>query len=89
MHVIPPETRARNSGDSTSIKHSSERFTRIAIIVQVQASSAGPSIRAFYIGVPCAHCSQAVLAVGNGLNGSTYCGGARGFQLDALSKVRQ
>ena len=31
---------------------------------------------------------QAVLAVGNALNGSTFRGGARGFQLEALLKVR-
>ncbi len=31
--------------------------------------------------------SQTVLAVGNALNGSSFRGGARGFQLDALSKV--
>jgi hypothetical protein len=30
---------------------------------------------------------QTVLAVGNALNGSTFRGGARGFQLDALLKV--
>lgn len=30
---------------------------------------------------------QAVLSVGNALNGSTFRGGARGFQLDALLKV--
>lgn len=32
---------------------------------------------------------QAVLAVGNALNGSTFRGGARGFQLDALTKLRE
>jgi len=31
---------------------------------------------------------QAVLSVGNALNDSTYRGSARGFQLDALLKVR-
>ena len=31
---------------------------------------------------------QAVLTVGNALNGSTYRGGARGFQLESLLKVR-
>lgn len=31
---------------------------------------------------------QIVLAVGNALNGSSFRGGARGFQLDALLKVR-
>lgn len=30
---------------------------------------------------------QSVLAVGNALNGSSYRGDARGFQLDALLKV--
>lgn len=30
---------------------------------------------------------QAVLALGNALNGSTFRGGARGFHLDALLKV--
>ena len=30
---------------------------------------------------------QTVLTVGNALNGSTFRGGARGFQLDALLKV--
>lgn len=30
---------------------------------------------------------EAVLAVGNALNNSTFRGGARGFQLDALLKV--
>ena len=30
---------------------------------------------------------QAVLSVGNALNGSTFRGGARGFQLEALLKV--
>lgn len=33
------------------------------------------------------HVLQAVLAVGNALNGSSFRGGARGFQLDALLKV--
>ena len=32
--------------------------------------------------------SQAVLMIGNTLNGSTFRGGARGFRLDALMKVR-
>ncbi|TFY52581.1 hypothetical protein EVJ58_g9930, partial [Rhodofomes roseus] len=32
---------------------------------------------------------QAVLAVGNALNGSTFRGGARGFQLEALSKMKE
>lgn len=31
---------------------------------------------------------QVVLTVGNALNGSSFRGGARGFQLDALLKVR-
>lgn len=31
--------------------------------------------------------AQVVLAIGNALNGSTFRGGARGFQLDALLKV--
>lgn len=31
---------------------------------------------------------QAVLAVGNALNGSSFRGGARGFRLEALMKVR-
>jgi hypothetical protein len=30
---------------------------------------------------------QTVLVVGNALNGSTFRGGARGFQLEALLKV--
>jgi len=33
--------------------------------------------------------SQAVLAVGNALNDSTFRGGARGFQLEALQKVHE
>ncbi|KZT71430.1 FH2-domain-containing protein [Daedalea quercina L-15889] len=32
---------------------------------------------------------QAVLAVGNALNGSTFRGSARGFQLEALSKMKE
>jgi len=32
---------------------------------------------------------QAVLAVGNALNGPTFRGGARGFQLDALLKLKE
>ncbi|KAI0034599.1 hypothetical protein K488DRAFT_83894, partial [Vararia minispora EC-137] len=32
---------------------------------------------------------QAVLSVGNALNGSTFRGGARGFKLDALLKLRE
>ncbi|KAJ8455460.1 hypothetical protein ONZ51_g12454 [Trametes cubensis] len=32
---------------------------------------------------------QAILAVGNALNGSTFRGGARGFQLEALLKLRE
>ncbi|TFY77061.1 hypothetical protein EWM64_g6950 [Hericium alpestre] len=32
---------------------------------------------------------QAVLAVGNALNGSSFRGGARGFRLDALLKMRE
>ncbi|CCM00171.1 uncharacterized protein FIBRA_02199 [Fibroporia radiculosa] len=32
---------------------------------------------------------QAVLAVGNALNGSTFRGGARGFQLEALTKMKE
>lgn len=31
---------------------------------------------------------QVVLALGNALNGNTFRGGARGFQLDSLLKVR-
>ena len=31
---------------------------------------------------------QVVLAIGNALNGSSFRGGARGFQLEALSKVK-
>jgi diaphanous 1 len=31
---------------------------------------------------------QIVLALGNALNGNTFRGGARGFQLDSLLKVR-
>ena len=33
------------------------------------------------------HGLQAVLMIGNTLNGSTFRGGAQGFQLDALLKV--
>ncbi|CDO73783.1 hypothetical protein BN946_scf185015.g111 [Trametes cinnabarina] len=32
---------------------------------------------------------QAILAVGNALNGSTFRGGAKGFQLEALLKLRE
>lgn len=32
---------------------------------------------------------QTVLAIGNALNGSTFRGGARGFQLDALMKLKE
>lgn len=32
---------------------------------------------------------QAVLAVGNALNGSSFRGGARGFQLEALLKTKE
>ncbi|KAG6854352.1 hypothetical protein C0991_007857 [Blastosporella zonata] len=34
-------------------------------------------------------CLLAVLSVGNALNGSTFRGGARGFQLDALLKLKE
>jgi hypothetical protein len=33
-------------------------------------------------------CRKAVLAVGNALNGYTFRGNARGFQLESLIKVR-
>lgn len=33
------------------------------------------------------HTGQAVLTVGNALNGSNFRGGALGFRLDALLKV--
>ncbi len=37
--------------------------------------------------VTCVDISQAVLSVGNALNGSSFRGNARGFQLEALTKV--
>lgn len=53
---------------------------------EIQGGSTGPLVPTF-IKKEMLTLGKVVLAVGNALNGSTFRGNARGFQLEALLKV--
>jgi hypothetical protein len=86
VHDLSAKAGTRRRGDTSRIRYPPQRLTGAQDVTEVQACSPGAYRLASFAAI---YTRQAVLTVGNALNGSSFRGGARGFKLEALVKVSQ
>lgn len=90
MHALPASTRDRRCRGRTRPQGSLDGDEGAEGLGTVQAGPSGTITALWFSGdepVLTYRSIQVVLAVGNALNGSTFRGGAGGFEMEALLKV--